>query len=266
MTSPAPTASHSGFTLQAVEKTFVAEGRTTQAVKDFTFSAERGRFVAILGPSGCGKSTILRILGDLDRPSAGTVTVHGSSPQAMRRSHAIGVAFQDAALLPWRSVEANIGLPLEVAGRKDAQRVAHLIDLVGLRGFERARPSHLSGGMRQRVALARALVTQPELLLLDEPFGALDDLTRQRLNFELQRIWSEAGTTAVLVTHSIPEAVLLADTVVLMTPRPGAIQQVVPIPLPRPRTPETMATPQFHALCDLLSSKLFAGGEGSETA
>lgn len=264
MTSETHSASENGFVLKAVEKTFTAEGRTVKAVDNFSFSSEKGQFVAILGPSGCGKSTVLRILADLDQPSSGTFKVHGTSPESLRRKHAIGVAFQDSALLPWRSVEANIRLPLEVAGKADPQRVSYLIDLVGLRGFERARPSHLSGGMRQRVALARSLVTKPDLLLLDEPFGALDDLTRQRLNFELQRIWSEAGTTAVLVTHSIPEAVLLADTVILMTPRPGAIQQVVPITLPRPRTPETMTQPEFHALCDLLSRKLFAGGEGAE--
>jgi NitT/TauT family transport system ATP-binding protein len=250
-----------GFVLEAVTKSFVAYGRTTDAVRDFHLSAAKGKFVAILGPSGCGKSTVLRILADLEQPTSGKVLVHGVPPQVLRRSHAIGVAFQDAALLPWRSVEANIGLPLEIAGRKGREQVSHLIKLVGLEGFERARPSHLSGGMKQRASLARALVTEPDLLLLDEPFGALDDLTRQRLNFELQRIWGEAGTTAVLVTHSIPEAVLLADTVALMTPRPGTLQDIVPIPLPRPRTPETLTQPEFHALCDLLSRKLFAGEE-----
>ncbi len=248
-----------GFVLEAVEKSFAAEGRTTKAVENFNFAARKGEFVALIGPSGCGKSTVLRMLADLDQPSAGKVLVHGVSPQVLRRAHAIGVAFQDAALLPWRSVEANIGLPLEVAGRTGSDRVAHLIDLVALKGFEKARPSHLSGGMKQRAALARALVMQPDLLLLDEPFGALDDLTRQRLNFELQRIWSDAGTTAVLVTHSIPEAVLLADRVVVISPRPGTVQEIVTIDLPRPRSPETLTTPEFHALCDRLSRALFAG-------
>jgi NitT/TauT family transport system ATP-binding protein len=228
-------------------------GVVVEAIRHLNLTVAAGEFLAIVGPSGCGKSTLLHLVAGLEQPSSGSIRIADAVPKELIDRHRLGVAFQDSALLPWLSVEGNLALPFKLAGLSvNGERVSGLIELVGLQGFERARPSQLSGGMRQRAAIARSLCLDPEVLLLDEPFGALDAVTRRRLNIELERIWRGRAITTLLVTHSVEEALFLSDRTIVME-KPGAIAQVVDIPFPRPRTPELMRREEFHRLTDQIT-------------
>ena len=241
--------------IHGVSKSYALDRRdSVLALKDVNLTIEDGEFVALLGPSGCGKSTLLHLVAALEEVSTGSILVDGESPALLRDQHRLGIAFQDHALLPWLSVKANVALPFKIAGRPvDHARVRHLIELAGLQGFEEARPSQLSGGMRQRAAIARSLCLEPTLLLLDEPFGALDAVTRRRMNLELQQIWLEGSLTTLMVTHSVDEALFLADRVVVMSGRPGVIVEAIAVPFPRPRRIDCMRSEQFHQLIDHLT-------------
>jgi NitT/TauT family transport system ATP-binding protein len=228
--------------LQGVDVVYESRDASLNALSGIELSIERGEFVSIIGPSGCGKSTLLRLIGGLQQPTRGRVLVEGAPPRAAQRQKQIGFVFQDPSLLPWSTVIDNVRLPLQVNRRPARRQPEQLVQLVGLRDFQRYYPHQLSGGMQQRVALARALVTAPSLLLMDEPFGALDEITRSAMRYELLRIWSseaaERPSTVVFVTHSIAEAVLLADRVVVISPQPGRVIDVLDIDLPRPRSEE----------------------------
>ena len=206
---------------------------TVEAIRRMDLNVTEGEFLAIVGPSGCGKSTLLHLVAGLEQPTSGTVRIGGAAPEELVRRHRLGVAFQDAALLPWLSLELNLALPFKLAGIPvNHERVQGLIELVGLKGFEHTRPAHLSGGMRQRAAIARSLCLEPDIFALDEPFGALDAVTRRRLNIELERIWSDRAITTLLVTHSVEEALFLSDRTMVME-SPGAIAQIVQVPFGR---------------------------------
>jgi NitT/TauT family transport system ATP-binding protein len=247
--------------LRDVTKTF-PRGEVT-ALQDIGLDVERGEFVSLIGPSGCGKSTLLRVIGDLIEPSAGDVRVNGKSAHQARLDRDYGIVFQAAVLYDWRNVAKNIALPLELLGwdrSRRASRVREMLELVELGGFEGHYPWQLSGGMQQRVSIARALSFSPALLLMDEPFGALDEMTRERMNMELLRIWSETGSTVIFVTHSISEAVFLSTRVVVMSARPGRITSVVPIDLEQPRAAQTREDPRFFELVTDVRESLHEAG------
>jgi NitT/TauT family transport system ATP-binding protein len=245
-----------------VTKTF-RQGNVT-ALQDIGLELAPREFVSLIGPSGCGKSTLLRVIGDLVEPTSGSVTVNGKTARRARNDGDYGIVFQDAVLFDWRTVAKNIALPLEMLGwsrQRRRERVAQLLDLVELTSFADHHPWQLSGGMQQRVAIARALSFEPALLLMDEPFGALDEMTRERLNLELLSVWEKTGNTVVFVTHSISEAVFLSSRVVVMSPRPGRIAGAVPIDLPYPRTVETREAPRYFELVTQVRELLRRRGE-----
>ena len=247
---------------KGVSKTFGKGGVT--ALQDIDLEVGRGEFISLIGPSGCGKSTLLRVVGDLVEPSTGEIMVNGKTAHRARLDRDYGIVFQAAVLYDWRTVTKNIALPLELLGwsrARRAERIDEMVKLVELEGFEKHYPWQLSGGMQQRVSIARALSFSPALLLMDEPFGALDEMTRERLNAELLRIWAETGSTVIFVTHSISEAVYLSTRVVVMSPRPGRITSVIPIDLPQPRTFETREEPRFFELVTEVREALHASGE-----
>jgi NitT/TauT family transport system ATP-binding protein len=245
-TTAVPVVSVSG-----VGKTFGTEGGGVRALEGIDLSIAAGEFVSLIGPSGCGKSTLLRLIGDLTTPSAGSIEVNGKPARRARLDRDYGMVFQAPVLMDWRTVAKNIELPLELMGYdrgERSRRSTDLLKLVELEGFEGRHPWQLSGGMQQRVAIARALAFDPKLLLMDEPFGALDEMTRERMNLELMQIWTRTRTTVVFVTHSIPEAVFLSTRVVVMSPRPGRIARIVEIDLPQPRTVETREQERYFEL------------------
>jgi len=248
--------------LKGVAKQFGRGGTT--ALQGIDLAIEEREFVSLIGPSGCGKSTLLRVVGDLIQPTSGSVVVNGKSARQARVDRDYGIVFQDPVLYDWRTVAKNIALPLELARwdrRRRAERVRAMVELVELQGFEGHHPWQLSGGMQQRVSIARALSFDPALLLMDEPFGALDEMTRERLNIELLRIWEASGSTIVFVTHSIAEAVFLSTRVVVMSARPGRISDLIPIDLPQPRTGATREEPRFFELVTRVREALHMGAD-----
>jgi NitT/TauT family transport system ATP-binding protein len=245
--------------LRDVAVRFPTERGVVTALERVSLTVPRGGFLTVLGPSGCGKSTLLRVVSDLIPATSGEVEVLGTTAAAARMRRDIGFVFQDASLLAWRTALENVRLPLEVGGggrRRSARDARELLALVGLSGWENAYPHELSGGMRQRVAIARALIDDPKLLLMDEPFGALDEIKRDRLNEELLRVWEETGATVLFVTHSIYEAAFLGQQVMLMAARPGRVRELVPVDLPSPRRIALRETPEFVALAAHLRSVL----------
>jgi NitT/TauT family transport system ATP-binding protein len=232
------------------------------ALSEVDLTIRKGDFVSLIGPSGCGKTTLMRVVADLEKPTSGSILVNGVSPEQARLDRAYGYVFQAPALYPWRTIERNVMLPHEIMGQPAAQRrerARRYLDLVGLAGFERKFPWQLSGGMQQRVSIARAMSFEPALLLMDEPFGALDEITRDTLNLHLLRLWEKTGITVIFVTHSIPEAVFLSSRIVVMSPRPGRILEVIDSDLPAGRDLDARETPEFLEVARRVRVALRAG-------
>lgn len=242
--------------------TFETNDGPVHALSDIDLKIEEGDFVSFIGPSGCGKTTLLRVIADLERPTAGSITVNGVSPEKARLNRAYGYVFQAAALYPWRTIAKNVALPLEIMGlsREEQQhRIQKNMELVNLAGFEKKYPWQLSGGMQQRASIARALAVEPDLLLMDEPFGALDEIVRDHLNEQLLQLWAKTNKTVVFVTHSIPEAVFLSTKIVVLCPRPGRIYDVIESDLPRDRNLDIRETPEFLKIAHRVREGLKAG-------
>ncbi|NOZ31800.1 MAG: ABC transporter ATP-binding protein [Alphaproteobacteria bacterium] len=242
--------------------TFQTGDGTVEALKDVNLEIKAGEFVSFIGPSGCGKTTFLRVIADLEQPTAGTITVDGKTPAEARKARAYGYVFQSPALFPWRTVEKNVALPLEIVGMDRRQAAAHIartLELVELGGFEKKYPWQLSGGMQQRVSIARALAFDANLLLMDEPFGALDEIVRDRLNEQLSALWQRTAMTIAFVTHSIPEAVYLSTKIVVMSPRPGRVIDIIDSPLPKERPLDIRESAEFLALAHRVREGLRAG-------
>ena len=257
--------SNAGISIEAVEVVYGAgSAEPVHALAPVDLSIEDGSFISLVGPSGCGKSTLLKVLADLMPPTRGRVLIDGTEPGVLRRAGRIGLVFQQANLMPWLNIAGNIRLLRDLVDQKESslamQRegdIQGLIDVVGLKGFEGKLPHQLSGGMQQRAALARALALDPSILLMDEPFAALDEITRDRMAFELMRIWQRYKKTVIFVTHSLAEAVFLSDRVVLMSARPGRIHKIYDIDLPRPRTPETRLSDEFIRTVGEINRELY---------
>lgn len=245
-----------------LDLTFQTNDGPVHALKDVSLDVSKGDFVSFIGPSGCGKTTFLRVMADLEQPTGGTITVNGTSPAQARMARAYGYVFQAAGLYPWRTIGGNIRLPLEIMGYAKSDmtdRVSRVLELVELDGFENKYPWQLSGGMQQRASIARALAFDADLLLMDEPFGALDEIVRDHLNEQLLHLWDQTGKTIAFVTHSIPEAVYLSTRIVVMSPRPGRITDVIDSPLPRERPLDIRDTPEFLEVAHRVREGLRAG-------
>jgi NitT/TauT family transport system ATP-binding protein len=250
------------ITCRDLSLTFQTADGPVHALSDIDLDISRGEFVSLIGPSGCGKTTLLRVIADLEKPTDGTILVNGVSAEEARLNRAYGYVFQAAALYPWRTIFANIALPLEIMGMpkaEQAERVNRNLELVNLTGFERKFPWQLSGGMQQRASIARALSFDPDLLLMDEPFGALDEIVRDHLNEQLLQLWAKTNKTIVFVTHSIPEAVFLSTKIVVMSPRPGRVHDVIDCHLPAERTLDIRETPEFLEIAHRVREGLRAG-------